>query len=91
MPPAGFSASLMAKDLGVPVNVVNRTGGSGVVGLSAIATAEPDGYTLGVVTTEIGMLHWQRLTELTYKDYTPLALYNADPAGFQVSADFGLE
>jgi tripartite-type tricarboxylate transporter receptor subunit TctC len=80
-------ASLMAKDLGVPVNVVNRTGGSGVVGLSAIATAEPDGYTLGVVTTEIGMLHWQRLTELTYQDYTPLALYNADPAGLQVSAD----
>jgi tripartite-type tricarboxylate transporter receptor subunit TctC len=80
-------ARLMAKDLGVPVNVVNQTGGSGVVGLSAIATAEPDGYTLGVVTTEIGMLHWQRLTELTHKDYTPLALYNADPAGLQVSAD----
>ena len=28
-----------------PVNVVNRTGGSGVVGHSAIAEAPPDGYT----------------------------------------------
>jgi tripartite-type tricarboxylate transporter receptor subunit TctC len=80
-------ASLMEKELGVPVSVVNRTGGSGVVGHSAIATAAPDGYTLGVVTVEIGMMHWQGLTELTYEDYTPLALYNADPAGLQVRAD----
>jgi tripartite-type tricarboxylate transporter receptor subunit TctC len=80
-------ASLMEAELGVPVNVVNRTGGSGVVGHSAIATAEPDGYTLGVVTVEINMMHWQGLTELTYEDYTPIALYNADPAGLQVRAD----
>ncbi|MDX1541710.1 MAG: tripartite tricarboxylate transporter substrate binding protein [Geminicoccaceae bacterium] len=80
-------ASMMEAELGVPVSVVNRTGGSGVVGHSAIATAEPDGYTLGVVTVEIGMMHWQGLTDLTYEDYTPLALYNADAAGLQVSAD----
>jgi tripartite-type tricarboxylate transporter receptor subunit TctC len=80
-------ASLMEAEIGVPVNVVNRTGGSGVVGHSAIATAEPDGYTLGVVTVEINMMHWQGLTELTYEDYTPIALYNADPAGLQVRAD----
>ena len=80
-------ASLMEKELGVPVSVVNRTGGSGVIGHSAIATAAPDGYTLGVVTVEIGMMHWQGLTELTYQDYTPLALYNADAAGLQVRAD----
>jgi tripartite-type tricarboxylate transporter receptor subunit TctC len=80
-------ASMMEQELGVPVSVVNRTGGSGVVGHSAIATAPPDGYTLGVVTVEIGMMHWQGLTDLTYADYTPLALYNADAAGLQVRAD----
>ena len=80
-------ASMMEKELGVPVSVVNRTGGSGVVGHSAIATAAPDGYTLGVVTVEIGMMHWQGLTDLTYEDYTPLALYNEDPAGLQVRSD----
>jgi tripartite-type tricarboxylate transporter receptor subunit TctC len=80
-------ASMMEKELGVPVSVVNRTGGSGVVGHSAIATAPPDGYTLGVVTVEINMMHWQGLTDLTYEDYTPLALYNADAAGLQVRAD----
>jgi len=49
--------SLLEKELGQPVNVVNRTGGSGVVGHSAIANAKPDGYTIGVATVEIGMMH----------------------------------
>jgi tripartite-type tricarboxylate transporter receptor subunit TctC len=80
-------ASLLEKELGQPINVVNRTGGSGVVGHSAIAEAEPDGYTLGVATVEIGMMHWQGLTELTSEDYTPLALVNEDPAAVTVRAD----
>lgn len=80
-------ATLLEKELGQPVNVVNRTGGSGVVGHSAIATAAPDGYTIGTVTVEIGMMHWAGLTELTGTDYTPIALYNYDPAGLQVRAD----
>ena len=58
-----------------------------MVGHSAIATADPDGYTIGVVTVEIGMMHWAGLTELTGKDYTPIALYNYDAAGIQVRAD----
>jgi tripartite-type tricarboxylate transporter receptor subunit TctC len=33
------------------------------------------------------MMHWQGLTELTPASYQPLALVNADPAGFQVRAD----
>lgn len=64
--------SLLQKELGQPVNVINRTGGSGVIGHSAIATAKPDGYTIGVATVEIGMMHWSGLTDLTYKQYTPI-------------------
>ena len=79
--------TILNKQLGVPVNVINRTGGQGVVGHSAIATAKPDGYTLGVITVEIGMMHWQGLTKLTGMDYTPIGLYNMDAAGLQVSAD----
>ena len=84
---ARMIASLMEKDLGQPVNVVNRTGGSGVVGHPAIAGAAPDGYTLGMITVEITMMHHQKLTELNPTSYTPLALMNLDPAGFQVRAD----
>ena len=80
-------ASLLQEELGVPVNVVNRTGGSGVVGHSAIANADPDGYTIGVMTIEIDMMHWQGLTDLTHEDFDILAMVNADPGGVMVAAD----
>lgn len=83
---ARIVAALLEKDLGQPFNVVNRTGGSGVVGHTAIATAQPDGYTIGMLTVEISMMHWQGLTDLTPKSYTPLALMNEDPPGIQVSS-----
>jgi len=84
---ARILATLMEKDLGQPVNVVNRTGGSGVVGHQAISAAAPDGYTIGMITVEIGMMHHQGLTDLNGASYTPIALVNADPAGVQVRAD----
>ena len=84
---ARIIGTLLEKELGQPVNVVNRTGGSGVVGHAAIAQAPPDGYTIGIVTVEIGMMHWQGLTDLTGASYTPIGLVNADAAGLQVAAD----
>ena len=77
---ARFFGAYLEKELGQPVNVVNRTGGNGVVGHSAIAQAPPDGYTMGMITVEITMMHWQGLTELGPSSYLPLALVNADPA-----------
>ncbi len=84
---ARIIGALLEKDLGQPVNVVNRTGGSGVVGHQAIAAAPPDGYTIGVITVEISMMHWQGITELSGTSYTPIGLVNIDPAGLQVRAD----
>lgn len=83
---ARIVAAVLEKELKQPFNVVNRTGGSGVVGHAAIATGQPDGYTLGMVTVEISMMHWQGLTEFKPDSYTPLALMNEDPPGIQVSA-----
>jgi len=74
---ARIVAAILEKDLGQPFNVVNRTGGSGVVGHSAIATGAPDGYTIGMITVEITMMHHQGLTDLKPESYTPLALMNA--------------
>ncbi|MEX0759299.1 MAG: tripartite tricarboxylate transporter substrate binding protein, partial [Tistlia sp.] len=48
---------------------------------------DPDGYTFGVVTVEIAMMHWQGLTELSYEDYTVLGQVNIDPGGVMVSSD----
>ncbi len=84
---ARIIGSLLEKEIGQPVNVVNRTGGSGVVGHQAISAAAPDGYTIGLITVEIGMLHWQGLTDISGTSYTPIGMVNFDPAGLQVRAD----
>jgi len=84
---ARILAALLEKDLQQPVNVVNRTGGSGVVGHSAIAQATADGYTIGLVTVEIAMMRHVGLTELSFKDYTVIGQVNIDPGGVMVSAD----
>ena len=84
---ARIIATLLEKDLKQPFNVVNRTGGSGVVGHDAIAKAAPDGYTIGLITVEITMMHHVGLTQLKHTDYTPIGLVNADPAAINVRAD----
>ena len=84
---ARIIGALLEKELKQPFNVINRTGGSGVVGHQAIASSSADGYTIGLITVEITMMHWVGLTPLTYRDYTPIGLVNADPAGIHVRAD----
>lgn len=84
---ARMIGSIMEKEFKQPVNVVNRTGGSGVVGHQAIASAAPDGYTIGLITLEINMMHWVGLTQLTYEAYTPFALMNQDAAAIHVKSD----
>jgi len=80
-------ASLLEKEMGQPFNVVNRTGGNGVVGHSAIATGEPDGYTVGAATVEITTMHHAGLTELNQNNVTPIALVDIVPASVLVSKD----
>jgi tripartite-type tricarboxylate transporter receptor subunit TctC len=80
-------AVLLEDELGVPVNVVNATGGQGVTGHSRGARARPDGHTLTMMTVELNMLHWRGLTTLTHESFLPLALYNRDAAALFVRAD----
>lgn len=84
---ARMAATLLERELGQPVTVVNRTGGSGAVGHTAGATAAPDGHTITIITIEITQMHWQGLTPVTYRDFSPVALLNIDPAGVQVAAN----
>jgi len=84
---ARFVAAELEKALKQPVNVVNRTGGSGVVGHQAIASAPADGYTLGLITVEIGMMRHAGLTKLSHNEFTAIALVNFDPNAVMVRAD----
>lgn len=82
---ARLAAKGLQEELGVTVNVVNKTGGSGVVGHDAIKNAKPDGYTLGIATVEIAMMHHQGMTNLTYQDYTPITRLAVIYGGLQVA------
>ena len=73
-------APLMTKELGVPVKIINRAGGSGVLGTNELAQAKPDGYTIGLIS--IGPMVTQVLRGSTpYKteDFETLGLIWASP------------
>ena len=80
-------AMQLERRLGVPVNVINATGGSGVTGFTRGARSRPDGYTLMMMTVELSMLHWRGLTEITHEDFAALALLNRDAAALFVRED----
>lgn len=80
-------AAELEAELGVPVNVINATGGGGVTGHTRGAQARGDGYTLSMITVELSMLHWRGLTNLTHRDFAPLQLLNRDAAALFVRGD----
>jgi tripartite-type tricarboxylate transporter receptor subunit TctC len=80
-------AAGLEKELGQPVNVVNRTGGSGVTGHTAIMTAAPDGYTLGVATSEIATFKTIGLADITPDSYDIISRIVTIPAGITVNSD----
>lgn len=80
-------ATQMEEELGVPVNVVNRTGGAGVVGHTQMVNSRPDGYTIGLASAELSTYFWSGTAQFTANDVTPIALINLDASAFNVSAD----
>lgn len=69
------------KHLPQPLVVVNRTGGGGAVGFMAGAKAEPDGYTLIMISNSaLSDKFLVKGAEYTYKSYTPIVEVAFDPA-----------
>lgn len=61
-----------SRELGQTIAVENRTGASGMIGLKAMASARPDGYTIGQIPisvtrfAQLGMVEIDPLKDLTY-------------------------
>jgi len=72
---------------GVNVNVVNKTGGMGAVGMGATMTAVPDGYTVGLITFQLSTYRMMALADLSYRNYQLIQLLNQSPASISVAAD----
>ena len=77
-------AAQMEKELDVPITVVNRTGGAGVIGHTAMVNARPDGYTIGLASLELSTYYWSGTAEFTGKDVTPIGLVNLDASAVNV-------
>lgn len=75
------------KFLGQPIVIMNKTGGSGAVGMTAGATATPDGYTVTMITREIVSLPVMGLAQITPDDFDLIRLVNLDPALLCVKTD----
>ena len=84
-------AQELEERFGQPFNVVNRTGGGGLVGHITIANSAPDGYTLGVITIETTMFEAQGLPGAAPENFTLLGRFNADAIGINVRADASYE
>ena len=81
-------AAHLEQELGVPVNVVNATGGKGVTGHSRGLRAPADGYTLTMITFELNTLPWAiQAVDFTHDDFTPLATINEDAAALFVQTN----
>lgn len=72
---ARLIATKMTEQLGQPVIVDNRPGGNAVIGTTAIAKAEPDGYTIGMVISAHAITPFvgKALSYDPQKDFEPLA------------------
>jgi len=82
-------ASGLEKELGVPVVVVNKPGANGQIGLTALAQARPDGYTIGTTNFPMAVVSYlepERKAAYSRKSFQPLALHVNDPNLFAVRA-----
>src|SRR6185437_509876 len=73
-------AQYLKTELGQPFVVLNKPGAGGVLGAKEVASANPDGYTLGIFSTGFLTAQYTVPTPTSAADYEMVALVNEDPA-----------
>lgn len=69
---------IAAKD-GVRIVVENVPGATGTIGMTKVANADPDGYTVGMGTSSTLAMIAQKLTPLRNDQFAPIARVSTDP------------
>ncbi|HKA40854.1 MAG TPA: tripartite tricarboxylate transporter substrate binding protein [Burkholderiales bacterium] len=70
-----------------PVNVVNKAGGGGAVGLSYVNQHPGDGHYLTINSLTLITNHLMGKTTMAYTDFTPIAILGVEYVGAFVLAD----
>jgi tripartite-type tricarboxylate transporter receptor subunit TctC len=98
-PPGGLAdlvarpvAEAMSRDLGQPVVIENKAGAGGGIGMSYVAKAKPDGYTILMALSSLTVIPEAdvvlgRAPMFALSDLRPIARFTADPTVLAVRAD----
>lgn len=97
-PPGGGSdiamrlvADSASRKFGVPVVVVNKPGAGGSIGLKEVATAKPDGYTIGMMATGAVFAQYNNPNASALGDFDLIAFMGDDPSALSASAKTGFK
>lgn len=84
-------ATVLSKQLGQPINVVDEPGGSGEIGTGNVARARPNGYTIGFESAPVLVINPQvtkgvikgpsSITPIAQIDASPLVLFASSTSG----------
>jgi tripartite-type tricarboxylate transporter receptor subunit TctC len=83
-------AARMSEILGQPVIVENTTGAGGIIGVTRLINAAPDGYTLLLGSTGTHAYNQTIYKKRRYdaiNDFTPVALFSEQPMVLEVRKD----
>lgn len=81
-------ASIMEKDFGQSINIVNVTGAGGAVAYTQVKNAKPDGYKLLWTSAAMATLPAQGNIDFDYKAFDHVAMVATETVSFSVSATF---
>ncbi|MHB1162317.1 MAG: tripartite tricarboxylate transporter substrate binding protein [Chloroflexota bacterium] len=85
-----MAAPYLEKQLGVPVQVVDKPGAGSQVGMTELAQAKPDGYTIGhnsMPTTPIVYMDPARKAAFNRKSFEPICVLVQEPMLLAVKGD----
>src|SRR5690606_20573039 len=99
---AGGAAATLARmigkqldeKLGEPGIVENKPGAAAIIGMTDIAKAEPDGYTLGMTFSGAMSINPSLYKSLSYdplKDFSPIAIVALSPLVIAASPKLGVD
>src|SRR6266852_7458661 len=77
----------MSKSLGVPVPVVNRTGGGGAIGYTHVQQQKPDGYSIIWNSNSVSTNYHQGIMTFDYKAFDAVARVSVETPAIAVRND----
>src|SRR5437868_4078379 len=77
----------MAKVLGVPVPVVNRTGGGGAIGYNHVSRQKPDGHSIIWNSNSISSTYHSGVLPFDYRSFDAVARVSIETPALAVRAD----